>query len=95
MTYPIGSAAADAAFERDRDRAADAHFAPPLPVCPWCGVENDHDEEYCEECCQPMDGEDFYQCPYCGDIKTGDDAREGASCCKENHVELVTLTKEQ
>lgn len=52
-------------------------------------------EEFCLDCQQPMDGEDYYACPYCGDIKTGDNAREGASCCKENHVELITLNPKE
>ena len=87
-----GSPQAAQAYDNFLAKAADEYWGDDADVaCPWCGVANHPAEEFCEECCQPMDGEDYFACPYCGDIKVGDDAREGASCCKENHVELVTL----
>ena len=90
MSYPIGSAMADRAFESARDRAADAHFAPPLPVCPWCWIEQSNDdEEYCEECGGTMDGSDYFQCPYCGEIHPDDTVM----CCKEMHVQKLSLPK--
>ena len=53
-----GSAEADAAYERARDKATDAYWAMHA-TCPWCNCESS-DVETCTEC-----GETLI-CPKCG-----------------------------
>ena len=76
--------ASEEAYDRWLEKQADAYWEPEY-VCAWCGCKSEN-EETCTECGAPVDGSDYYSCPYCGDIKP-DASRQ---CCHEMHIELHT-----
>lgn len=60
-----GSAQADAAYERQRDREADAYWAPDTHYCQSCECalddDNTGDDDKCQQCSL-----EAMECPECG-----------------------------